>query len=314
MSRYIVQRIILVPVVAFLVASLVFLLVRALPGDIVNVLAAEAPQYGESNELRTELGLDKPLEEQYFAFLGGAIRGDFGNSLFFREPVSNQLKQALPVTVQLTVMAVLLSVLVAIPFGVAGAVHRSGPIDYFVRGFATLMHTLPNFWIGTLTLTFLAIWFTWTPPARYTPIWVDPISNLQQFLIPTLVLGIGTMGLKMRLVRAQMLEVMSQDYIRTAKAKGLTNSKIISRHALRNAMVPVVSIIGNQTGALLGGAAIIETIFNLPGLGRVLIQAVDNRDYPTIQATVLVTAMLLVIVNLIADLIYAWLNPRIRYS
>jgi peptide/nickel transport system permease protein len=314
MSRYIVQRVALVPMVAFLVASLVFVLARALPGDIVTVLAAEAPQYGDATELRSELGLDKPVEAQYFDFLKGAIQGDFGNSLFFREPVSNQLKQALPVTIELTVLAVLASVLIAVPLGVASATHRSGPIDHAIRGLGTIFHTLPSFWIGTLVLTFLAIWFSWTPPARYTPIWVNPVTNLQQFIIPTIVLAMGTMGLKMRLVRSQMLEVLSQDYIRTAQAKGLPNGLVIRRHALQNAMVPVVSIIGNQTGALLGGAAIIESIFNLPGLGRVLILAVDNRDYPTIQATVLVTAMLLVFVNLMTDLLYAWLNPRIRYS
>ncbi|OAI38818.1 hypothetical protein AYO38_08895 [bacterium SCGC AG-212-C10] len=314
MQRYLLQRLALVPVVAALVATAVFVLVRFLPGDVMTVLASEAPQYGDSSSLRSELGLDKPLLEQYGDFMGGIVQGDFGNSLFFKRPVREDIVQAVPVTVELTILAVLLSVVIAVPLGVLTATRRGGPIDVVMRILSVLFHAVPTFWLGTLALTFLAIIFAWTPPLQYTPIWKDPIENLQQFAIPTVVLAIGTLGLKMRLVRSQMLEVLNQDYIRTAHAKGLSGSSVMRTHALRNAMVPVVAIIGNQAGALLGGAAILETMFNLPGLGRVLIAAVDHRDYPEIQSTALVIALFLVAVNLITDVVYAWLDPRIRFA
>ena len=312
MNAYLAQRLAMVPIVVFMVATLVFVLVRTLPGDIVDVLTAEAPRYGAGDELRAKLGLDKPMLEQYVEFLKDSAQGNFGTSLYFEKPVSEQINQALPVTVELATLAILISLLASVPLGVLGAVKPDSKVDYAARLFSVLFHGVPIFWIATLVLTFLAIWFKWIPPLGYRPIWVDPLGNIQQFIIPAVLVALGSMGLKMRVVRAQMLDVLSQDYIRTARAKGLASRAVIWRHGVRNALIPVVAIVGNQMGALLGGTAIIETVFNLPGLGRMLITAVDNRDYPSITGAVLVTSCLLVVVNLVTDLIYAWLNPRIK--
>lgn len=314
MQRYVIQRLAFVPIVALLVATLVFLLVRLLPGDIVDVLTREAPQYGDASALRHELGLDKPLIEQYLSFLTGVLQADFGTSLYFRHPVIVDVRRAVPVTLELALLAVLVSSAISIPLGVIAASGRNGPVDYVVRVISVVFTSIPTFWLGTLVLTGLALWARWVPPLRYVPIWEDPVANLQQFLIPALVLGVAATGVKLRMVRSQMLEVLGQDYIRTARAKGLGTMSTLRRHALRNALVPVVSLIGNQMGVLLGGAAVTETIFNLPGLGRMLITAVDTRDYPSVQAAVLVIALLLVTLNLVVDLAYAWLDPRIRYA
>lgn len=302
------------PLVALLVASVVFFMVRLLPGDVVTVLSAEAPQYGGAEQLRAELGLDQPIMQQYAEFIGDAARFDFGNSLFFKRPVSDELKRAIPITLELTALGVLFSVVLSVPLGVVAATRRNSGLDRTSRVVSVVFHAMPTFWLGTLAITFLALWFKWTPPLRYTPLWQSPGTNLAQFVLPATVLAIHALGLQMRLVRSQMLDVLSQDYIRTANAKGLGRGLIVRRHALRNALVPVVAIVGNQAGALLGGAVITETIFNLPGLGRVLIESVNNRDYPTIEATVLVIAIFLVTVNLVTDLVYAWLDPRIRYA
>ena len=314
MQRYVLQRLAFVPVVALLVATVVFLLVRLLPGDIITVLTREAPQYGDATSLRRELGLDKPLAEQYLHFLAGLPRADFGESLYFKHPVSQEVRRALPVTLELALLAVLVSTVIALPLGVLAAAGRNGPLDYAVRVLSVVCTSVPTFWLGTLVLTGLALWARWVPPLQYTPIWEDPRANLQQFLIPGLVLGVVATGTTLRMVRSQMLDVLGQDYIRTARAKGLGQARVLRRHALRNALVPVVSLLGNQLGVLLGGAAVTETIFNLPGLGRMLITAVDTRDYPSIQAAVLVIALLLVTLNLLVDLVYAWLDPRIRYA
>jgi peptide/nickel transport system permease protein len=313
-QRYVIQRLAFVPIVALLVATLVFLLVRLLPGDIVDVLVREAPQYGDASALRRELGLDKPFLEQYLAFLAGLPRADLGDSLYFKRPVIEDVRRAVPVTLELALLAVLVSSAISIPLGVLAAAGRNGPLDYVVRVVSVVFTSVPTFWLGTLVLTGLALWARWVPPLRYTPIWEDPRANLQQFLIPALVLGVAATGVKLRMVRSQMLDVLGQDYIRTARAKGLGEVGTLRHHALRNALVPVVALIGNQMGVLLGGAAVTETIFNLPGLGRMLITAVDTRDYPSVQAAVLVIALLLVTLNLIVDLAYAWLDPRIRYA
>jgi peptide/nickel transport system permease protein len=314
MRAYVVRRLALVPLVALLVASATFFLVRMLPGDVVASLTAEAPQYGKADDLRAELGLNEPLAQQYVHFLANAARGDFGESLYFEKPVSSDLEQALPVTVELTILVVLIAIVFAVPLGVIASTRRNGPFDTTARAVAIFFQSIPSFWLGTLVLTFLSLWFAWTPPLKYTPIWENPWANLQQFIVPATVLGVGSVGLKLRLVRSQMLDVLSNDYIRTARAKGVGEVGVVTGHALRNAMVPVVAIIGNQTGALLGGATIVESIFNLPGLGRMLVTSVDHRDYPAIQAVALVTALLLVVINLITDLVYAWLDPRIRYA
>jgi peptide/nickel transport system permease protein len=228
--------------------------------------------------------------------------------------VIDDVRRAVPVTLELALLAVLVSSAISIPLGVIAASGRNGPVDYVVRVISVVFTSIPTFWLGTLVLTGLALWARWVPPLRYVPIWEDPAANLQQFLIPALVLGVAATGVKLRMVRSQMLDVLGQDYIRTARAKGLGTMSTLRRHALRNALVPVVSLIGNQMGVLLGGAAVTETIFNLPGLGRMLITAVDTRDYPSVQAAVLVIALLLVTLNLVVDLAYAWLDPRIRYA
>lgn len=314
MGSYILRRLALMPLTILGVTTAVFLLVRLLPGDIVTVIAAEAPQYGGADKLRAELGFDRSLPEQYLDFVTGAARGDFGDSLYFRRPVSEDLARAIPVTFELAVLAVIVSTLFALPLGVFTAVKRNHPFDHVVRGVSVVFSSIPTFWLGTLLLTALGVWFAWTPPLRYVPPWEDPSSNLAHFAFPTIVLAVTTVGLNLRLVRSQMVDVLGQDYIRTARAKGLPPRAVIGRHGLRNALIPVVAIVANQLGVLLGGAAITETIFNLPGLGRLLIEGVSTRDYPTVQAVVLVIALSLVFMNLVVDLLYAWLDPRIRYA
>jgi peptide/nickel transport system permease protein len=314
MRRYIIQRLTFMPAIALIVATAVFLLVRLLPGDIVIVLTREAPQYGDAAKLRQELGLSAPLPVQYLSFLGGIVRGDLGTSLYFRRPVLDDVTQAVPVTLELAVLAVAVSSVIALPLGVLAATRRNGLLDYLMRIVSVVFISMPTFWLGTIVLTGLALWVHWVPPVRYVPLWRNPLTNLQQFLIPALVLAAASTALELRMMRSQMLDVIGQDYVRTARAKGLTETRVLRTHAARTALVPVLSLIGNHLGALLGGAIVTETIFNLPGLGRMLVTAVDARDYPEVQAAVLVTAFLLVALNLVIDLAYAWLDPRIRYA
>jgi peptide/nickel transport system permease protein len=265
--------------------------------------------------IKHELGLDVPIYVQYWRWLGNLIfHGNLGNSLWTGTPVINEIKQRWPVTFELGILALLVTQVIALPIGIYSAIRQDSWGDYFARSFAILCIAVPSFWLGTLVIVYPSIWWGYTPPVMYIPFNVNPIGNLKMFIIPAIVLGMSGAGTNMRLMRTMMLEVLRQDYIRTAWSKGLREGIIVIRHALKNALIPVVTMIGYQLPVLVGGAVIIENIFNLPGMGRLLTDATSERDYPIVTAVVLIISLVLVFINLLTDLSYGFLDPRIHYK
>jgi len=315
MRSYLARRILQGLVVLWLVSFAVFSLVRILPGDavIMQLDAAAAPTPEQLARARQELGLDRPFLEQYRTWMSGVVRGDLGRSLITRQPVTQELVKRISLTSHLAVMSMVIALLIALPIGVLAAVRQDTAADYMGRLIAILGLSLPDFWLATVTLTFLAIWFQWIPPIGFAPIWQDPVRNLSQLLIPALIIGARLAAVSMRMTRSSLLEVLRQDYIVTARAKGARERAVIVRHALKNAFIPVVTIIGQQFSVLLGGTVIVEFIFLQPGVGSLLLDAVLLRDYTLIQGAVLFFAVVIVAMNLLVDLSYSWLDPRIRY-
>jgi peptide/nickel transport system permease protein len=297
----------------FGMSIIIFLMLRLLPGDIVDIIAGADAQTDSASraKLREAMGLSDPLWEQYIRWLGNLLTGDPGTSLRSGKPVSELLARALPVTIEIAILSIVLAAAVAIPLGVISAVKRDTGLDYGSRVFGLIGLSIPNFWIATLLLLFTSTQFGWVPSIRYVPFFEDPIGNLKQFALPAFAVAIQLMAIIMRMTRATMLEVLNQDYVRTARAKGLRQRVVVYRHALRNALIPVVTVIGFQLGSLMGSSAIIEVVFGLNGIGNTLVQAITNRDYPLIQAAVLYLAIAFVVVNLIVDILYAYLDPRI---
>jgi len=293
---------------------LIFLMLRLLPGDIVDIIAGSDAQTDSASRarLREAMGLADPLWEQYARWLWDILQGDPGTSMRSGRPVSELLAKALPITIELALLSVLIATVVAIPLGVISAVRRDTGLDYVSRVVGLIGLSLPNFWIATLMLLFTSKMFGWVPSISYIPIMEDPIGNLKQFGLPAIAIAIQLMAIIMRMTRTTMLEVLNQDYVRTARAKGLGERLIVYRHALRNALIPVITVIGFQLGALLGSSAVIEVIFGLNGVGNTLLQAIFNRDYPLVQAAVLYLAIVFVLVNLAVDVLYAVLDPRIK--
>ena len=316
MGNYIARRILQGLLVLFLVSFLVFALVRILPGDaiLMQLDQAAAPTPENLEKARQELGLDRPFLEQYRTWMAGVLRGDLGYSLTSRRPVSQELLKRVSLTSHLAVLSLLIALLIALPIGVLSAVRQDTMADYLGRLFAILGLSLPDFWLATVVITFLAIWFRWIPPIGFAPIWVDPARNLSQLLIPAVIIGARLAAVSMRMTRSSLLEVLRQDYIRTARAKGLPERVVIVGHAFKNAFIPVITIIGQQFSVLLGGTVIVEFIFLQPGVGSLMLDAVQLRDYTLIQGAVLFFATVIVVMNLLVDLSYAWLDPRIRYS
>lgn len=261
-----------------------------------------------------QLGLNEPIHVQYLDWVSGLLRGDPGRSLTTDLSVVDQLTRRLPLTAELTVLAVAFAVVIGIPIGVISAVRRDGPTDHAVRVFAVLGQAIPSFWLATLALTFSSIYFNWVPPVSYRSFFEKPLANLEQVALPVLVAGYAQSAIIMRLTRSSMVEVLSHDYIRTARAKGLGQRVVVMRHALRNALVPIVTIIGAQAGALIGGMIIIETVFSLPGVGRLTFQAITEHDYTQLQFNVLVVSSFVVLLNLLVDLSYRYLDPRVDTS
>jgi peptide/nickel transport system permease protein len=315
MSTYVTRRIGQGLVVLWLVSFVVFSLVRILPGDavIMQLDQAAAPTPETLARARQELGLDRPFLHQYRSWMAGVVQGDLGRSLITRRPVTQELLKRVNLTAHLAVMSVIIALLIALPIGVLSAVHQDTASDYLGRLFAILGLSLPDFWLATVVITYLAIWFQWIPPIGYAPIWVDPARNLSQLLIPATIIGARLAAVSMRMTRSSLLEVLRQDYIRTARAKGHRERAVILRHALKNACIPVVTIVGQQFSVLLGGTVIVEFIFLQPGVGSLMLDAVQLRDYTLIQGAVLFFAVVIVTMNLLVDVSYAWLDPRIRY-
>jgi len=316
MYKYALRRLLMAIPVLVLASLIVFGLMRVMPGDALTALMAESGNVSgkELQKLRRDLGLDRPYHEQYGLWLWQMVTFNPGHSIFTNEPIPVALKKAIPVTLELATLAMILGLVIAIPIGVLSATRQDQTSDYVGRVIAVSGLSLPDFWLGTLVITFAAIWFHWIPPIGYVSLWEAPGRNLQQFVLPAAVLGFRLSAATMRMTRSTVLEVLREDYVRTAWAKGLAGRIVVYKHALKNALIPVVTIVGGQLGTLLAGTVIVETIFALPGMGRLTVEAILFRDYPVVQTNVMLVAAVLVTLNLVVDLTYAWLDPRIRYQ
>ena len=316
MYKYVLRRLLLAIPVLVLSSLVVFGLMRVMPGDALTALMAESGNVSprELQKLRKELRLDLPYYEQYLIWIRQMVTFNPGDSIFTGEPIAVSLKKSIPVTLELAALAMAFGLLIAIPLGVLSATRQDKLSDYVGRVIAISGLSFPDFWLGTLVITFAAIWFNWIPPLGYTSVWEAPWRNVQQFLLPAAVLGLRLSAATMRMTRSTLLEVLREDYVRTAWAKGLGERLIIYKHALKNALIPVVTIVGGQLGTLLAGTVIVETIFALPGMGRLTVEAIVFRDYPVVQTNVMLVATVLVALNLLVDLTYAWLDPRIHYQ
>jgi peptide/nickel transport system permease protein len=313
LRRYLAKRL-LVAVPSLLIASLiVFTLPRLIPGDVVVLMLAEKAYAKDIDELRAKLGLDRPLPVQYVEWLGKVARGDLGESLWTRRPVVEEIGQRLPITFELALLGLAVALIIAIPVGVISAARQDTIADYVARSIAILGLSVPAFWLATLLIVLPAIWWGWRPVTGFVEFSRDPIGHVVQLFLPAAILGIAVGAALMRLTRGMLLEVLRQDYVRTAWAKGLGERVILMKHALRNAVIPVVTLLGTQLPQIIGGTVIIETVFGLPGMSRFLFDAINQRDYPVIQGVNLVVVSVIVLVNLGVDALYAVLDPRIRY-
>jgi peptide/nickel transport system permease protein len=302
------------------VTLVVFVMMRLIPGDIATILVYEAGTEGAKAEeaavqkIRHELGLDRPLVVQYLDWLQGVLRGDFGYSYWERRPVSDILHERFPRTMELALMTIILALLWAVPLGIISAVRQDTWSDYAVRILSVSGLSIPAFFVGVLILYCLVRFFQWLPPLEFTSLFDDPVENLKQLIWPALAQAYYISAPITRLTRSLMLEVIREDYVRTARAKGLTEHLVVYRHALRNVLIPLVTFVSWWGGRLLGGIVIMETIFAIPGVGTGLIGGVNHRDYPTVQAIVFMMAFVFLTLNLVVDLLYGWLDPRIRYQ
>jgi peptide/nickel transport system permease protein len=300
------------------VALVVFLLMHVVPGDIALLILGAGEQGGDVNlteldKVRQKLGLDRPLYVQFFSWIWGIARLDFGTSLWTGAPVIEELRNRFPLTLEIAVFATLVSTVIAIPLGTLAAIRQDTWVDYGVRVFSIGGLAIPNFCTGILLILFLVIYFQWSPPLVFVPLWEDPWENFKQLFWPIVTVGYRNAAVSTRLTRSAVLEIMREDYIRTAWAKGLREFLVVVKHTLKNAMLPVITIIGAELAFLMGGLVVTETVFTLNGLGRFVVDAILRRDIPVVQTMVLMTAFIIVFVNLIVDLLYAWLDPRISY-
>ena len=317
MGKYIVRRLLLLIPVVFVVYTVAFVFIRVAPGDVVTLLLEEGGGGGTAEAaeyLRAELHLDKPVYQQYLIYTGKLLTGDLGTSFLSGRPVTSEIIRRAPITLEITFIAMVAAFLISVPTGVISAVRQNTAVDHVTRVTTVVFLAVPNFWLATMVVVLPAIWWKYSPPVIYKGFLDEPLSNLSQVLPAALVLGASYGGVLARFVRSSLLEVLREDYIRTARSKGLTEHKVTYRHAMKNAMLPVVTIAGLQFAILLGGAIIVETVFNIPGLGTLTVQAIRQRDYAQLQANVLFFAAIVVLINLAVDLSYGWLDPRVRYG
>ena len=317
MRTYLTKRLLLIVPTLFGVAAVVFVIMRVIPGD-VTLLILGGDQTGRIDPqqlaaMRHQLGLDQPIAVQFGEWLWGVLRLDFGKSLWTGQPVIEEVLIRLPLSLEVAILATIVSVLLAIPLGMLAAVRQDTWVDYVIRVVSIGGQAIPSFWVGILVILFLVIYFGWGPPLEFTPPWIDPWANFQQLVWPVVTVGYRYAAVTTRMTRSTVLEVLREDYIRTAWAKGLRERAVVIRHALKNAMLPVIALIGTEFAFLIGGLVVTETVFTLNGVGRFVVDAVAHRDYPVVQALVFLIAFCFVVVNLLIDLAYAWLDPRIRY-
>jgi peptide/nickel transport system permease protein len=313
LRRYFATRL-LVAIPSLLIATMiVFTLPRLIPGDVVQLMLDEKAYAKDIEELREKLGLNRPIYVQYFEWVGRVLRGDLGESLWTRRPVAEEIGRRLPITLELALFASLVAVAISIPIGVISATRQDTLRDYLARSAAILGLSMPGFWLATLVIVLPAIWWGWRPVSGFVEFARDPVGHVTQLLLPAVILGIASAAALMRLTRGMLLEVLRQDYVRTAWAKGLRERVIVIKHSLRNAVIPVVTVLGIQIAQIIGGTVIIEQIFGIPGMSRFLFDAINQRDYPVIQGVNLIVVSFVVLMNLTVDALYAVLDPRIRY-
>jgi len=316
MRGYIIRRLLLTIPVAVVVITIIFAVMHITPGDEVLASIEEGTNLSPEQiaKFRELLGSDRPIIVQYLDWFGGLFRGDLGTSLYTGRPASTQLGRAIPVTLELVIISQLIALVIAIPIGTISALKQDSWVDYILRVTSIGMLAAPSFWIATLTITIGAYYFFWAPPFGYYPFWEEPALNLKQFLLPAFVYGLHYSAVAMRMTRSTVLEVMRQDYVRTARAKGLGGKTVISRHVLKNSMIPVITIWGASVAHMMGGVVIIETVFGLPGVGLSMVQALRAQDAIQLQANMLFFAFAVTVTNLVVDISYSWFDPRVRYA
>lgn len=317
MRQYILKRLLLMIPTLFGVAVLVFLMLRVTPGDIVELKYAGTGAFAPKEVLdqeRAQLGLDKPLWHQFLSWMWGIVRFDFGNSMWTGRPITYEIRVRLELSLELAIMATIVAILLSVPLGTIAALKQDTWIDYLVRIFSIAGLSIPSFWLGILIILGFLIFFKWLPPLTFTSFWVDPKANLMQLIWPALAVGYRYSAVATRMTRSAVLEVLREDYVRTARAKGLREKVVLTRHALKNALLPVITVIGLEFAFLIGGLVVTEQVFNLNGIGMLFVESITRRDYTMTQALVLLVSFSFIFVNFIVDLLYAWLDPRIRYQ
>ncbi|CAN5609696.1 ABC transporter permease [soil metagenome] len=314
MLTYILRRILLLIPVMLIVGVVVFMLVHLTPGDPAAVILGQNATGEQIQALRDRLGLNDPLLVQFWSWFSNALRLDFGDSIFLGMPVTEALQQRAQPTALLTTYALIISILIGLPAGIVAAVKRNSIVDRGLMLVSISGAAIPTFFLGILLILIFAVRLRWLPSGGYTPITEDPVKHFKGMILPSFTLGFASAGLLARLVRSSMLDVLREDYVRTAMAKGLVYRKVVTRHALRNALIPAITVIGYSLGALLGGAVVTETVFTIPGMGRLVVQSIARRDYPLIQGAIMIIAAIYVLVNLLVDILYVYVDPRIRYG
>jgi len=317
MRAYIIRRLLLMIPTFLLVTLTIFFLLRAVPGNVIDLMVAQSGSAGGGQmtraNLERSLGFDVPVHVQYIKWMWGIFHGDFGKHVWTRTPILDDILHRLPVSFELGFLALATALIIALPLGIFSAIRQDTGRDYLGRTIAILFISVPSFWTATLVVVYPSVWWDWSPEVQYIPLFKDPLRNLAQFIIPAIIMGMVMSGTAMRMTRTMMLEVLRQDYIRTAWSKGLRERTVVIRHALKNALIPVITVVGMEVPVLIAGSVILETIFNLPGIGQLLIQALGQRDYPAISGINVFMAAFVLLINLVVDLTYAYLDPRIQY-
>lgn len=315
MGKYILKRILLLIPTLILVCLIVFVMLRMIPGSAVDALQFRLQSSGYTNitveEVEAMLGMDKSGVVQFFSWLGNVLRGNFGDSFFQNETVISAMSRQIWPSIELGVLTLILTCVISIPLGVFCAARQDSISDYTIRTVSLILMSLPVFWIATIVLVYPALWWQWSPPTEYVPFFTNPIQNLKMFLLPALLGAVTNAGMQLRYVRTVMLDTMRMDYVRTARSKGVKEKRILFRHSFRNAMIPVVTLIGGSVASLIGGSVILENLFSIPGIGQQIVVALANRDYPIVQGCVLVFSLFTMLVNVVVDISYKWIDPRV---